>query len=119
MASTEPGALPSAVDLGSLCALQPWLFTSDRLADQAEAKRICLSCPNRKPCLAKAIKAGEPWDIWGGMDPFERGLYRKLFGVPRADRNLESIPAALLEPHRRRIRAAIAKDADARAESAA
>jgi|SRR5689334_10957896 len=37
-----------------------------------EAKRICLACPVRKPCLAWALELGAASGIWGGTTEDER-----------------------------------------------
>ena len=42
-----------------------------------EAQAICAQCPVRSMCLAYAIAAGEPFGIWGGLDPQERRILRR------------------------------------------
>ncbi|MEU0181491.1 WhiB family transcriptional regulator [Streptomyces sp. NPDC006207] len=44
---------------------------SDPLAVM-EAKRLCGLCSCRLSCLDRALEAGDPWGIWGGLDPDER-----------------------------------------------
>ena len=41
-------------------------------ADVAEAKNICKTCPLIVECLTRGRK--EPWGIWGGTTPDERGF---------------------------------------------
>jgi WhiB family transcriptional regulator, redox-sensing transcriptional regulator len=36
------------------------------------AKRVCASCPVRTECADYAIRAREPYGIWGGMSEEER-----------------------------------------------
>ena len=41
--------------------------------DAAEAaKRICMVCPVREPCLEYSITAREKQGVWGGLDERER-----------------------------------------------
>jgi len=49
---------------------------SARQAREANAKRICHSCPVRAECLRHAIAVQEPYGIWGGLGEIER---RQLF----------------------------------------
>ena len=42
-----------------------------------EAKRICLSCPVRKQCLARALELGAASGIWGGTTEDERRALRR------------------------------------------
>jgi WhiB family transcriptional regulator, redox-sensing transcriptional regulator len=39
-------------------------------ADQA--RRVCQSCPVRRPCLSFALRLGLPPGIWGGASETER-----------------------------------------------
>jgi WhiB family redox-sensing transcriptional regulator len=43
-------------------------------ADDAgeEAKRICMVCPVREPCLEYSITAREKQGVWGGLTEKER-----------------------------------------------
>jgi WhiB family redox-sensing transcriptional regulator len=43
-------------------------------ANETRAKRICGRCPVITECLTWAIRTGEPWGIWGGRTPAERGV---------------------------------------------
>jgi hypothetical protein len=40
---------------------------------EQRAKAICRRCPVARECLAYAIRTNEPWGIWGGLTPDERG----------------------------------------------
>ncbi len=42
----------------------------------AEAKRVCLTCPVRTPCLGWALKNYQDFGIWGGMTEPERHALR-------------------------------------------
>ena len=62
----------------ALCAAaDPDIFfpPGDSLA--SEARAICARCPVRPSCLAYAVTAGEPFGIWGGLDPEERRALRR------------------------------------------
>lgn len=41
----------------------------------AAAKAVCLSCPVLKQCRSYALRAGEPYGVWGGMSEEERSGY--------------------------------------------
>ncbi len=43
-------------------------------ANEEAAKRICRACSVITQCLAWAVETGEPWGIWGGTTPEERGV---------------------------------------------
>jgi WhiB family redox-sensing transcriptional regulator len=47
----------------------------------AEAKRICLTCPVRKPCLDWAIRHYQDHGIWGGLTEVERQALRSAINV--------------------------------------
>lgn len=111
--------LPTASDLGALCSANPALWTSDVLLDQVKAKAICHQCPHQALCLSRSIAQGDPWNIAGGLDPFERGIYKKVYGTPTGRGPIKELPEVMVRAHRKRIAAAIAKDAGAVAEAAA
>jgi WhiB family redox-sensing transcriptional regulator len=37
-----------------------------------EAKAYCRRCPVAHPCAMSALDRGEPFGVWGGLDPDER-----------------------------------------------
>jgi WhiB family redox-sensing transcriptional regulator len=39
---------------------------------KAEAKAICATCPVITDCLDFALRNGEKWGVWGGLDDIER-----------------------------------------------
>ena len=44
----------------------------ERMAREAEAKAICLTCLARDECLEYALAIREPHGIWGGLSEVER-----------------------------------------------
>ena len=46
----------------------------ERLAREADAKAICMSCIVREDCLNYALSILEPHGIWGGLNENERRL---------------------------------------------
>jgi hypothetical protein len=58
--------------------------------DVARCRAICAGCPVRARCLADALAAGEPWGLWGGLDPDERAAIAVRDGYP---------PPRALPPH--------------------
>lgn len=57
-----------------------WFFFEDR--EQGEerspnrndlAKTVCARCPVIRECLAHALAVPEPYGVWGGTTPKERG----------------------------------------------
>ncbi len=45
---------------------------SRRLARERVAKAVCSTCPVLATCRDHAIRAGEPFGVWGGLTPDER-----------------------------------------------
>lgn len=39
---------------------------------EAQAKRICATCPVRVPCLEYALRTRDPHGVWGGLNELER-----------------------------------------------
>jgi WhiB family redox-sensing transcriptional regulator len=52
-------------------------YFSDKLDDQAVAKRVCAGCPVRRACLDYAITNRIELGIWGGMTEKERREERR------------------------------------------
>jgi WhiB family redox-sensing transcriptional regulator len=46
----------------------------------AEAKRLCLGCPVRKPCLDWALRNDIEFGIWGGLTETDRLVIRRILG---------------------------------------
>lgn len=44
----------------------------EKLAREAVAKRICVVCPVRQPCLEYALAMREGHGVWGGLNETER-----------------------------------------------
>lgn len=52
---------------------------SSRVRRDQSAKRVCASCPVRLECADYAIRAREPYGVWGGLSEEDReNIYRKL-----------------------------------------
>lgn len=52
---------------------------SERREREAEAKAVCAACRVRAECLEEAIRSGERFGIWGGLNAQERrGLSPKI-----------------------------------------
>ncbi|MET9610162.1 WhiB family transcriptional regulator [Streptomyces sp. NPDC006512] len=51
-------------------------------AAAAAAKDVCALCPVQPECLRHALRVGEPYGVWGGLDEGER---RRLVAA-RAER---------------------------------
>lgn len=66
--------------MGAAClGVDPDLFFPERgeNADNAEAKRICRSCPVQVECLDYALENREIYGIWGGTSERERRRIRR------------------------------------------
>lgn len=59
----------------------PELFDDPRL--EAEAKRVCATCPVTGDCLSEALERREPASVWGGLNPAERSTQRRRDGQLR------------------------------------
>jgi WhiB family transcriptional regulator, redox-sensing transcriptional regulator len=62
------------------------------LAQVTRAKRLCLACPVRRPCLNWALRNGIQFGIWGGLTEDERGGLRRTFAT------LTDQPASTRQP---------------------
>jgi WhiB family redox-sensing transcriptional regulator len=73
-------------DLGRCRNADPLLFFhpqnergSSRSRRDQSAKRVCASCPVRLECADYAIRAREPFGVWGGLSEDDReAIYRKI-----------------------------------------
>jgi WhiB family redox-sensing transcriptional regulator len=52
----------------------------------AEAKRVCLTCPVRTPCLDWAMRHYQDFGIWGGTTEAERQALRSVANVRQGQR---------------------------------
>ncbi|PXY20334.1 WhiB family transcriptional regulator [Prauserella endophytica] len=43
---------------------------------------ICSACPVRMQCAEAALRSGEPWGIWGGLDRRDRKQVAVEYGFP-------------------------------------
>lgn len=57
-----------------------WIDPQPGQADQCRA--VCADCPVRTSCQQFALTHGEPWGIWGGLDPDERAIIALAGGHP-------------------------------------
>jgi hypothetical protein len=51
-------------------------------ADEAVCRAICRRCPVRVECGEDALLSGEPWGLWGGLDPHERAIIAAHRSIP-------------------------------------
>jgi WhiB family redox-sensing transcriptional regulator len=66
--------------------LEPALFfpigtAGPAVTQVAEAKRACLTCPVRTPCLDWALRHCQDYGIWGGTTETERQSLRAALNV--------------------------------------
>ena len=47
---------------------------SSRRRRDLQAKQICRTCPVLTDCLSWALATREPYGVWGGLSPEERGI---------------------------------------------
>lgn len=50
----------------------PWFYSDDPIEIKM-AKEVCARCPVREQCLEFARANREPFGVWGGLTPEERG----------------------------------------------
>jgi len=84
-----PGPVAERWDwqLGGLCRQldSTMFFTPDRergslrTRREQRAKAVCARCPVLEQCRSHALRAREPYGVWGGMTEHERKL--RLRGV--------------------------------------
>lgn len=74
------GLLQSMTDTGDdvPCSNYPDLFFPDKGGSAAEAKKLCQGCPIKLQCLEYALKANEPYGVWGGTTPRERDRLKRV-----------------------------------------
>ena len=59
-------------ELAACRAIPVELFFPMVEQEDDDAKKVCLDCTVREPCLEFAIEAGEKFGVWGGLNPQER-----------------------------------------------
>ncbi|MDQ1018807.1 WhiB family transcriptional regulator [Streptomyces afghaniensis] len=83
----HPDTLPRAPHWGDGAACQTsddpdyWFAEGNdpaAVAEREEAKKVCLRCPCRTPCLHAALERREPSGVWGGLDADERNTLTLL-----------------------------------------
>lgn len=55
----------------------PDMFFPDRGQPGDDAKKVCVTCPVRIPCLEYALASREGYGVWGGLTERERTRLRK------------------------------------------
>ena len=73
-------------ELGRCRSADPLLFfhpqnerSSSRIRRDQSAKRVCASCPVRLECADYAIRAREPYGVWGGLSEDDREqIFRRM-----------------------------------------
>lgn len=70
-----------------LCAAFPgladaWHDAKPGSAEDTAARLICAACPVRLACATGALRHGEPWGIWGGLDRRDRKALAVQYGYP-------------------------------------
>ena len=86
-------------------------FFSDDLDDVAEAKRTCLACPVRTPCLDHAVGRREKYGVWGGHLFVDGRIVlskRRRGRPPKVPRPQDVLPEVEVpEPYRRLVSARV------------
>ena len=83
---------------------------SSRSRRDQSAKRVCASCPVRLECADYAIRAREPYGVWGGLSEDDReAIYRKL-GRPKGT-HLKSVPGTGVAAAKGLVNEAISEEA--------
>lgn len=55
----------------------PDLFFPERGSPGDSAKKVCVTCPVRIPCLEYALANSERYGVWGGLTERERNRLRR------------------------------------------
>src|SRR5438477_604003 len=63
------------------CAGKTGLFFAGDRESIDIAKAICATCPREAECLSEAMTRREVFGVWGGTDPRDRKLLRRLEGA--------------------------------------
>lgn len=58
--------------------------TGPALAQIEEAKKICVRCSVKDPCLAWALESGQDAGVWGGLSEDERRAMKRRAARNRA-----------------------------------
>ncbi|XVV05830.1 WhiB family transcriptional regulator [Actinosynnema sp. CA-248983] len=59
-----------------------WHDSKRGSAQHLAARTICAGCPVRLACALDALKRGEAWGIWGGLDRQDRKALAIEYGFP-------------------------------------
>lgn len=65
-------------EVDAVCATaDPESWFPERGGSSAAAKKICASCPVRRPCLMYSLDADERFGVWGGYSERERRIIKR------------------------------------------
>jgi hypothetical protein len=76
------------------CTTDSYLFFSDLVSDQTDARRLCAGCHALLPCRQYGLDNPEEAGVWGGLTERERnGLEppRRLVGAARASKDMRDL----------------------------
>ena len=104
-------------ELGLCRTVDPLLFFhpqnergSSRSRRDQSAKRVCASCPVRLECADYAIRAREPYGVWGGLSEDDREAIHRKIDQPRGA-HLTSVPGTGIAAAKDFVNAAISSEA--------
>ena len=58
--------------------------TGPAIAQIEEAKKVCMTCEVREPCLQWALESGQDSGVWGGLSEDERRAMKRRAARHRA-----------------------------------
>lgn len=79
-----PRTVPGWHEFGA-CQLFPeldWVDAKPGTPQHHAALIVCAACPVRLQCATDALKRGEPWGMWGGLDRADRKAIAAQYGYP-------------------------------------
>jgi len=83
---------------------------SSRSRRDQSAKRVCASCPVRLECADYAIRAREPYGVWGGLSEDDREAIYRTIDRPTATR-FASVPGTGVAAAKDLVNEAISEEA--------
>jgi WhiB family redox-sensing transcriptional regulator len=104
-------------ELGRCRTVDPLLFFhpqnergSSRTRRDQSAKRVCASCTVRLECADYAIRAREPYGVWGGLSEDDRETIYRRIEQPRGS-HLTSVPGTGIAAAKELVNEAISDEA--------
>ena len=104
-------------DLGRCRTADPLLFFhpqnergSSRSRRDQSAKRVCASCTVRLECADYAIRAREPFGVWGGLSEDDREAILRKIDQPRGS-HLTSVRGSGIAAAKELVNEAISEEA--------